>query len=181
MLVLASCIGLDSLVGGSDGDHACEDFGAHFGYPLHAAGIQLRYKSYSYRWHYRTAVQMHHKYVLIDGHSLVSGSYNISSNAEYANIENAVVYTADRYPSVVAAFQDNMDSIWETGLADDAFDAHIARIESADESGVALLFDPMALDWDQVDTLREAIRTACPDVDSTEYRSDPTRTMGCSD
>ena len=46
---------------------ACMDKGFYFSYQLQAAGIDLKFKYYAYRWNYNYAKQMHHKYLLIDG------------------------------------------------------------------------------------------------------------------
>ncbi|MFH1436900.1 MAG: phospholipase D-like domain-containing protein, partial [Pseudomonadota bacterium] len=42
----------------------CMDKGFYFSYAVHKAGIPLRFKYSCYRWDYRYAVQMHHKYMI---------------------------------------------------------------------------------------------------------------------
>ena len=54
------------------------------------AGIDVRFKSYAYRWDHSYAVQMHSKYMIVDSTELLSGSYNFSMNAEHATFENVI-------------------------------------------------------------------------------------------
>src|SRR5206468_7941378 len=54
---------------------------------------------------------LHDKYAIFDGRLLVTGSYNWSTNAEENNDENAVFL---RNMAVIAAFQTNFDSMWNT-------------------------------------------------------------------
>ena len=52
---------------------------------------------------------MHHKYALVDGALLMSGSYNFSANAELYNFENDLFTTT---PGEVAAFGGEFAVIW---------------------------------------------------------------------
>jgi len=52
---------------------------------------------------------MHHKYALVDGAFLVSGSYNFSQNAELNNFENDLFTAA---PADVAAFGGEFAAVW---------------------------------------------------------------------
>ncbi len=158
---------------------ACEDEGAHYGYALHKAGIPIRYKYGSYRWDYRYAIQMHHKYMLIDGSMVASGSYNISPNAEYGTLENLVVYSAARYPELVQAFSANFEHIWETGRTEDLYGSLMNEIVSGTESTFPIVFEPMALSWDEVSALKNTIDAHCPEIDSWEYRSYPSSHKVC--
>jgi len=159
---------------------ACENIGAHFGYALHTAGIPLRYKYYAYRWDYRYAVQMHHKYLIIDGSTVASGSYNISPNAEYGTIENLVVYSAARYPELVASFSDNFDLIWETGRAEGLYEDLIHEIVDGTDETFPIVFSSMALSWDEVSALKTAIADHCPDIDSWQFRGSPSSHQECT-
>ena len=152
----------------------CHDKGLHLGYALHEAGVPLRYKSYSYRWHYSTAVQMHHKYIVVDGDRVASGSYNISPNAEFDTFENLVFYDRDLFPGVVDGFVGNFESLWTTGAG--ALPGVLADVQ--DGSGdVPLAWESMALTWQELTDLKQAVRTACPPVDESEYREDRRRTV----
>eukprot|EP00048_Salpingoeca_helianthica_P025130 m.37925 g.37925 ORF g.37925 m.37925 type:complete len:288 (-) comp9896_c0_seq1:25-888(-) len=59
----------------------------------------------------RTSALMHHKFAIVDGAVLLSGSYNWSRQATIANNENIVVY---REPALLAAFQQEFEKLWAT-------------------------------------------------------------------
>ena len=156
----------------------CMDRGVHFGVDVAAAGVPLRYKHYSFRWHYSYAVQMHHKYVIVDGTRVASGSYNFSNNAEHDTFENVVVYEAVDYPDLVTGFVANFEGMWETGL-----DGRYATLmsEITDGTGdIPLVYDSMALSHDEVASLKAAIRAVCPQVDDEEFRTQPQSHMTCA-
>ena len=161
-----------------DGDVAdCNEQGLYFGYAVSEADIDLRYKYYAYRWDYTYAEQMHHKYMLIDDDTLVSGSYNLSANAEFDTIENIAILSADRYPALVADYVANFASLWQIGQ-DGEYDDMLTEL-SEGEDDIELVFEPMALTWSEVEALKDAIQDACPDVDSDEYREDPGDHQSC--
>jgi phosphatidylserine/phosphatidylglycerophosphate/cardiolipin synthase-like enzyme len=157
----------------------CYDKGFYFSYPIHAAGIPLKFKTYCYRWHYTYAVQMHHKYLVFDGQTVASGSYNLSDNAEHNTIENMVIYRAERFPALVAAFEDNFERIWVTGEAEGLYQATLDEVEHGGDS-FPIVFDSMALTWQQVTTLKEAIRANCPEINSDAFRNEPQVHTTCS-
>ena len=72
---------------------------------LEAAGFQLK------RTRGGGGGILHHKYAIFDGRLLLTGSYNWSTNAEENNDENAVFI---RDAGVIAAFQTNFNSMWNT-------------------------------------------------------------------
>jgi phosphatidylserine/phosphatidylglycerophosphate/cardiolipin synthase-like enzyme len=162
----------------TDGQTAgCYDDGQHFGYALHAAGVDVRFKHYAYRWDYHYADQMHHKYLIIDEEMVATGSYNLSNNAEFDTFENVSFLEAGRYPELVADFTDNFEGMWVTG--EGTFAAHLDTVRNGPGS-IPLVYDAMALDWNQVTELKAAIRAACPAVDSDEFRSDPVGHQSCA-
>lgn len=157
----------------------CYDRGFLYGYEFFQAGVDLRFKHYSYRWHYSYAAQMHHKYFIIDDSVLVTGSYNLSDNAEHATMENIVVLSGERYAGVVQNFVDNFNAMWDTGRDDDMalYNALMADVESG--SSFDIVYDSMALTWDEVDTLKRAMRDNCSDLDTEEFRRYPERHHYC--
>lgn len=146
----------------------CLDVGYYFGYELHKAGIRVRYKYYAYNWHYSFA-QMHHKYLLIDD-AIITGSYNLSDNAEHNTMENVIYLDGTSYPDLHAAFDNNFEAMWSSPRKD--YDALMARIEDH-HSATPLIFEPLSLDWNDIDRLRREVRDACPDVYSDMYRASP--------
>jgi phosphatidylserine/phosphatidylglycerophosphate/cardiolipin synthase-like enzyme len=156
----------------------CQDKGYYFSYPLHAAGVPLRFKTYCYRWHFSYAAQMHHKVMIFDGRVLASGSYNLSDNAEHNTMENMVFYDASRFGDLVASFEANFESLWSQGEAENRYPALLELIDTAAD-GIPLVFEPMALGWDEVTVLKAQIRERCPEVESEASSSDPASNTWC--
>ena len=156
---------------------ACLDNDFLFGFTLAAAGIDVRYKYYAYRWDYTYAPQMHHKFLAIDGATLYSGSYNLSDNAEHGTFENMLVLSGASHAALIASFEGEFESIWKTNR--DA--GLLASLNTTIDAGgdVPIVFDPMALTGDEVTALKDKIRTACPAVDSLEYRKSPSSHRVC--
>ena len=151
--------------------------GHYFGKDLVDAGIDVKFDYYAFRWNYRYAEQMHHKYILIDGETVFSGSYNLSANAEQDSFENAIIFEASRYPAMVDAFEDNFEWLWTTN--EGAYDSVLDEVENGTDATFPIVWEPMALAWSQVDALKRAVRSACPVVDSDPYRDEPERHMVC--
>jgi phosphatidylserine/phosphatidylglycerophosphate/cardiolipin synthase-like enzyme len=157
---------------------SCFDKDFHWSYPVAKSGIALRFKNYSYRWHYSYALQMHHKYMLVDGNVLASGSYNLSDNAEHATMDNLVIYRGGAYASMAKDFETNFAEIWDTGIDEQKYASLLDEVENG-TGDVPIVYDSMALDWQQVTDLKSAIRTACTDVDSTDFRTHPEKHYYC--
>jgi phosphatidylserine/phosphatidylglycerophosphate/cardiolipin synthase-like enzyme len=141
------------------------------------AGIDVRFKSYAYRWDHSYAPQMHSKYMVIDGKELISGSYNLSMNAEHATFENALHLTGVQFKPLITKFEQNFATMWETNRAGGKLEA--LRNEIATSSSIPLVFPPIAMTWPEFDALRVLIRENCALVDSTEYRSNPAAHKVC--
>jgi phosphatidylserine/phosphatidylglycerophosphate/cardiolipin synthase-like enzyme len=154
----------------------CLEDGIYWGYQLHAAGVDVRFKLSAYRWDYRYAEQMHHKLVIVDGDTVATGSYNYSPNAEFDTFENVVVLERDRYAAVVDDYVARYDELWETRR--DLYEPMIDELLYG-TGDVSIVFDGMALTWDQVDELKWLIGEVCPEVDSDPYREDPSAHRTC--
>ncbi len=149
----------------------CLDRGFLYGYTLQGAGIDVRYKYYSYRWHYTYAVQMHHKYMIIDGDELWTGSYNLSDNAEHNTFENMIVLRGERFAATVAEYASNFDAMWMTERDASTYNDLLSEVATA--SGIPLVFAPMALTWSEVTDLKAAIRSNCRQINSEPFRTRP--------
>jgi phosphatidylserine/phosphatidylglycerophosphate/cardiolipin synthase-like enzyme len=169
---------LERAAGSQPRTEDCVDRGFRFSYLLHRAGIPVRFKYYAYRWDITYAVQMHHKYMLIDGRILASGSYNLSDNAEHNTMENIAIYHLDRYPGLIDAFERNFGEIWDTGDEEGLYEGLLGQID-LEHSAIPLVFAPMALDWDQVTHLKREIRSSCPEVDTEEFRTNAGAHRNC--
>ncbi|HUQ02842.1 MAG TPA: phospholipase D-like domain-containing protein [Kofleriaceae bacterium] len=155
----------------------CESNDFLFGKQIGDAGITVRYKTYAYRWDYNYAVQMHHKFLVIDGNQLFTGSYNLSMNAEQATFENLVHLRGATYAPVVAAFEREFERLWNTGRNPDRLPGLRSTVGSA--TNIPLVFDSMALSWQEVTDLRTLVRASCSVVDSAEYRDNPAAHRTC--
>lgn len=164
--------------GSSEADiRACTDRGFLYGHEVGLHGIDVRYKHYAYRWHISYAKQMHHKYLIIDGLLLYTGTYNLSDNAERNTFENMLVIEASAFPELVLRYRENFARIWETGRAEGRRDRLSQAVRDAET--IPLVFEPMALSWEEITTLKALIRENCPAVDSAAYRADPAGHRTC--
>jgi phosphatidylserine/phosphatidylglycerophosphate/cardiolipin synthase-like enzyme len=132
------------------------------------SGIDVRFKSYAFRWDHSYAVQMHDKYMVIDGEKLFSGSFNLSMNSEHDTFENCVVMEGAEFADVISAYEANFAAIWETGRADDLLTELRDQISTADT--IPIVFDSMALTWQEFTDLRALIMENCTQVNSDEFR-----------
>jgi phosphatidylserine/phosphatidylglycerophosphate/cardiolipin synthase-like enzyme len=156
----------------------CESKDFLFGKQVGDAGVTVRYKTYAYRWDVSYAVQMHDKFILIDGNELFSGSYNLSMNSEQATFENALHLRGATYAPVIAAFEREFERLWNTGRQPDKLPGLRATVASA--TTIPLLFDSMALSWQEVTDLRTLVRANCTAADSTVFREDPANHRTCT-
>ncbi|HUH04377.1 MAG TPA: phospholipase D-like domain-containing protein [Kofleriaceae bacterium] len=156
---------------------SCLDKGYYFSHEVAHSDIDLRFKYYAYRWHFSYAVQMHHKYLVIDGDEVWTGSYNQSDNAEHNTFENVMVFEGPRFAGLAAAYAANFAAMWDTGR--DAGQYASLMDEVATASTIPLVFDSMALTFDEVATLKSAIYANCPEINSDAFRSEPERHWTC--
>jgi phosphatidylserine/phosphatidylglycerophosphate/cardiolipin synthase-like enzyme len=82
-----------------------------YSYNLLLAGIDVRFKSYSYKWDNTTSEMMHHKYAIFDDDIVAVGSYNYSYNSETNSMENVVVFNSAASSATVNKFVSNFDEI----------------------------------------------------------------------
>ena len=71
---------------------------------LRRAGVRLKSNKRG------TGALMHHKFVIVDGKKLLTGSFNWTSKAVVSNHE-AVIITTE--PSLVKPFQDQFERMWD--------------------------------------------------------------------
>jgi phosphatidylserine/phosphatidylglycerophosphate/cardiolipin synthase-like enzyme len=155
----------------------CNDKGFLYGFIVGESGIDVRYKFYAYRWHFSYAEQMHHKYMIIDGDELWTGSFNLSDNAEHNTFENMLMFRGTDYADLVAQYEANFEALWETGRAEGLLAALLEEI--AEGGDFPIVFDAMALVHAEVDDLKDRILDACPAVNSTDFRTHPESHMTC--
>jgi phosphatidylserine/phosphatidylglycerophosphate/cardiolipin synthase-like enzyme len=155
----------------------CLDKGYYFSRELEMAGAEVRYKFYSYRWHYSYALQMHNKVMIVDGDELFTGSYNLSDNAEHNTMENMMMFRGPEFRDLVGAYEGTFEYLWELARAEGRLDSLREEIQTA--SAIPLVFDPMSLTWQEVTDLKRLLRDNCPEINSTEFRSNPQQHKYC--
>ncbi|MBP9087084.1 MAG: DUF1669 domain-containing protein [Kofleriaceae bacterium] len=133
------------------------------------ANIEVRVKSYAYRWDNSYAVQMHNKYMIIDSNELFSGSYNLSMNSEQGTFENCMHVSGAANAGVIAKFESNFAKLWNTGRTEGVLATVRNQISTA--ASIPLVFTPVSLTMKEFTDLRTLIRSNCAVVDSQEYRS----------
>jgi phosphatidylserine/phosphatidylglycerophosphate/cardiolipin synthase-like enzyme len=133
------------------------------------ANIDVRVKSYAYRWDHSYAVQMHNKYMIIDGKELYSGSYNLSMNAEQGTFENCLHLSGPSSAAIVGQFETNFAKLWNTGRNEGVLQR--VRTEIATAATIPLVFTPVSLTMTEFNDLRNLIRDNCSIVDSAEFRN----------
>jgi RHS repeat-associated protein len=141
----------------------CMEKNFYYSYELILAGIDVRFKLYSYSWHHNTAALMHHKYAVFDDSIVATGSYNYSYNAETNSMENVVVFNRNASNNSVDAYLDNFTEIWETGRTEGFYDDIVNHI-SSDSRYIPVLFPSISLDHSEVTALKGQIQTSCPTV-----------------
>ena len=121
-------------------------------------GIEVRIKYSSYIWYYAYDPQMHHKYMIVDGQEVWSGSYNWSRNAEFNTFENVVHYRGEALASVAQDYTNNFWGIWE--LNRQAFSSHLSKLQT--QNRILLHFSPMTLSIDEIDKARALLLEEVP-------------------
>ena len=56
---------------------------------------------------------MHHKFLVVDGQTMVTGSYNWTPGAEYVNYEDILIENA---PTLVMRYQQEFERLWSVGV-----------------------------------------------------------------
>lgn len=113
----------------------------------------------------------HHKYFLIDYNNvedkadektvLISGSYNVSKNAEHRQYDNMVVYQGETHGTLYKQFLGEFNRLWFLNRTEeDKPDADIYKsLSTPDEEGILYIHSktPMSLTWREVRRLRSKV------------------------
>ncbi len=95
---------------------------------LQKGKLPLRYHTYSLKHTFSFAKLMHHKYMIIDGKTLSTGSYNWSRTAEHKNHENLQVFSGTKWKKVISTFEDKFDEMWDMGR--DGLETFLERMKA---------------------------------------------------
>jgi phosphatidylserine/phosphatidylglycerophosphate/cardiolipin synthase-like enzyme len=126
-------------------------------------GGSIVYKCNTYRWHYKFAKQMHHKYLITDKDTLYTGSLNFSENAETNTFENMLMFRGSAHASLVEKYRDNHLKVSTYGTEDDNAALAALRDDIENGSSVPLTWSPaITMDLDTFLDLKDLIRAECP-------------------
>ena len=144
-------------------EERCYRSGVYFSRLLDRAGAILRFKYYSLRWFFPKANQMHNKYLLIDGKSLLTGSYNWSNNAEFNTFENVAIFHRKKNAQILNFFRKNFAQINRYGAqkGESGFHQLYGRFGKAKKS-IPMHFEPIAATVEQIDRLKTLALRKCP-------------------
>lgn len=84
-------------------------------YLLNNPNIQLRIKFYNLNVGNYLTYQMHNKFMIVDGQTLETGSFNWSDSSENGHIENVVVLRNAAAQQVLPAYKKEFADIWDMG------------------------------------------------------------------
>ncbi|NUP05896.1 MAG: hypothetical protein HOW73_07550 [Polyangiaceae bacterium] len=154
---------------------ACVDKSFLYGREVEKAGASVRYKYYAYRWDTSYAAQMHNKVLIVDD-ALYTGSYNLSDNAEHNTFENMFMFRGPEFRDLVEQYETQFQKLWVTG--DGLLDGLRSDIET--KSTIPIVFPAMSLSWAEVRDLKSLIAAECPDVNSSEFRTNAPAHKTCT-
>lgn len=130
------------------GQDDLRDLGRRARYLAHQ-NIQLRIKFYNLDINDFLKLQMHNKYMIVDGATLIAGSFNWSQSSEFKHIENIVILTGEKAQEVIPAYHQRFVGIWQMGR--DQYPATLASLEKNQYKGCAL--PAMVLTFDEIKAL----------------------------
>lgn len=134
----------------------CVRKGFHFGRWLASQGLDVSFKYYMLQWSFIFAPQMHHKYMVVDGDKVYSGSYNWSDNAEWSSFENIAVH--DRQ-SVVQKYEQNFEAMMQYGVESSFQNWFATWKESGSE--LQLKFDAKIMKLEEIDQIWTTVCDLC--------------------
>ena len=109
---------------------------------------------------------MHHKLMLVDGTTLITGSFNWSNTAETENFENILALTRDEHQAVVESYVAQYEKLWQQNRG--VNDAGIASFKQmlVRKKSVPLHFglfykNEMSLSYDEIRGVENALASAC--------------------
>lgn len=104
------------------------------------------------------AQQMHHKYMIVDDETLVTGSFNWSYSSEYQHIENLIVIAGDEHPSLLASFKKNFGAVFSRNRSD--YQGLIKRFDEALKTNdkTNCNYPPLSLTFGEIDAFLEVGR-----------------------
>ena len=124
---------------------------------LSEQGIDVRWKTYETNWYYRTAKQMHLKYIISDDSEVLTGSFNYSFTAEVSKMETLVRLKGDE----AKPYLENFKKVFDFGRQDDG----VKKLFDKAESSTLCYWPPVSLNAAEYRALRRKLnKPACPNL-----------------
>lgn len=131
----------------------------------------VRVKFYSLEPSPRTWLLNHHKFILVDYEMpertmLLSGSYNLSATAEQNQFDNLVIYKNPVYRNLYTSFYNEFLNQWSWNRVNDQPKKEITDqfFTLKNNSYPIHVQEAVALDWQEVMTLRSEINKRAPGI-----------------
>lgn len=114
----------------------------------------------------------HHKFALFDYEvpektHLLSGSYNLSKNAEHNQFDNLVDYRTPNYRKLYDSFYEEFDYLWTLNRKNDSPDEDILKpFYTKNEKGLIVLHSNKAisLTWPEIEKLKKDVSDKVPGI-----------------
>ncbi|WP_413290119.1 phospholipase D-like domain-containing protein [Bdellovibrio sp. HCB337] len=91
------------------------DLGRRAKYLLNNKNIELRIKFYNLNLSAYITYQMHNKFMIVDGQTLFTGSFNWSNSSENSHIENVLELNGALAQAVLPDYKKEFSDIWDMG------------------------------------------------------------------
>lgn len=134
-----------------------------YSYNFILAGIDVRFKIYSYKWDVTTSTMMHHKYAIFDDDIVAVGSYNYSYNSETNSMENLLILNSTASNNTVEKFTENFDDLWDLGRTENYYTDLITHLNSSNRY-VPLLYPAVSLTHAEYSNIKQQTEQASPTV-----------------
>lgn len=91
------------------------DLGRRAKYLLNNKNIELRIKFYNLNVGAYITYQMHNKFMIVDGQTILTGSFNWSDSSENKHIENVIELSGKAAQSVLPNYAQEFATLWDLG------------------------------------------------------------------
>ncbi len=131
----------------------------------------VRVKYYSHEPNPSTWLLNHHKFVLIDygianKTLLLSGSYNLSKNAEQNQFDNLILYKTDKYLTLYKSFYNEFEYLWDLNRVDNKPKQSILDLFLTAKEGIYPIHinEAVSMTFPEIADLRTAVGIKAPGI-----------------
>ena len=141
----------------------------------------VRVKYYSHAPFYGYWRLNHHKFIIFDYDekdfsktTLISGSYNLSKNAEHRQFDNVIVYKGRDKENLYRSFKDEFNNLWKLNRdeEDKPEEAIYSKFLILEKNSLPLhLNESISLTWKEIKSLRDQVKLIAKDFFKSIYRN----------